>query len=112
MHFYERLIGFYPEDVQFAYGQEMLAELSREHNERRGQGFLRLAGFVGSRVASMLIDVVVERANNLYSHRSFHGRGKPNAGVVRPPNMGKKEWFDAALGRQPTDQNWNRAAKR
>ena len=111
MRLYERLIRLYPEDVQFAYGQEMLAELRREHAERRGHGWVRLIGFLGSLVAPTLMDVLVERANNLYSHRSFHGRGKPNAGVVRPPNMGKKEWFGAAFGPAPTDQNSNQPAK-
>src|SRR5205807_853005 len=31
------LIALYPEDIRFAYGQEMLAKLCREHIERRGQ---------------------------------------------------------------------------
>jgi hypothetical protein len=48
--------------------------------------WFRVTGFVGSRLASLLIDVVIERVNNLYSHRSFHGRGKPNTSVVGPPH--------------------------
>jgi len=42
-----------------------------------------------------VLDVAIDRIHTVYSHRSFHGRSRPNPGVVRPPNMGKKEWFDA-----------------
>jgi len=93
MGFYERLVGLYPADVRFAYGAEMLDGWRRGHAERRARGRLRLAAFVARSTASTLLDALAERVNLLYSHRSFHTRGKPNAGVVRPPNMSKREWF-------------------
>lgn len=93
MRLYDLLIRLYPEDVRFAYGEEMLDALERGHVDARRQGRLRLAAFVAARVTSTLADIAAERVNALYSHRSFHTRGKPNPGVVRPPNMSKGEWF-------------------
>ena len=44
----------------------------------------------------LVVDVAAERVSVLYSHRSFHGRRRPDLGVVRPPNMSKDEWFGTA----------------
>jgi hypothetical protein len=70
MTLYSRLVALYPDEGRLR----------------------RVAGVVG-RLSSLLADIAVEWANCLYSHRSFHGRARPNAGVVRPPNMSKQEWF-------------------
>ncbi len=99
------------EDVRFACGEEMLADLRRGHAEHRRRGRLVLARFVCSRVLALLVDVTVERANTLASHRSFHGRGEPDLGVVRPPNMGKKEWFDAAFEKPSTPGGRNHPSR-
>ena len=109
---YGRLIRMYPEDVRFAYGKEMLADLERGHADRRRQGPLALSGFVCARLLNLLIDVAAERVNALHSHRSFHGRGRPNPGVVRPPNMGKKEWFEAAFTQPSSQLDHNDTARR
>jgi hypothetical protein len=69
---YGQLIRMYPEDVRFAYGKEMLADLERGYADRRRQGPLALTGFVCARLLNLLIDVAAERVNALYSHRSFH----------------------------------------
>lgn len=98
LRLYEHLVALYPEDVRYAYGLEMQGDFQTRYEERRRDGRFALTAFAFSAVAAVIIDVLVERANTLYSHRSFHGRGKPNPAVVRPPNMGKKEWFDAARG--------------
>ena len=99
MRIYRLLIGLYPPDVRFAYGAEMVHALQRDHARCRELGVTRLAMFVSWSVSATLVDVAAERANALYSHRSFHGRGTPDPGVVRPPNMGKREWFDSPEGR-------------
>jgi hypothetical protein len=98
LRLYEHLVALYPEDVRYAYGLEMQGDFQTRSEERRRNGRLALTAFAFSAVVTVIVDVLVERANTLYSHRSFHGRGKPNPAVVRPPNMGKKEWFDAARG--------------
>jgi len=42
---------------------------------------------------SLLIDAIVQRLWTFGSHPSFSGWCPPDLGVVRPPNMGKQEWF-------------------
>ena len=98
MDVYSFLIRLYPGDVRFAYGEEMVDALRRDHARCRELGVPRLAMFVSWTVITTLVDVAAERVNALYSHRSFHGRGKPDSGVVRPPNMGKRECFDSQEG--------------
>jgi hypothetical protein len=94
MTFYSRLVALYPDDVRFAYGDELVADLERRHAAGRGTGRLRHAAGVVARLSSLLTDIAMEWANCVYSHRSFHGRARPNSGVVRPPNMSKREWFN------------------
>jgi hypothetical protein len=95
MRLYERLVRLYPADVRFAYGREMIDDLAATYAACRAHGSLRLTSFVARTTLLVLVDVTMEWLNNLYSHRSFHGRRQPDPGVVRPPNMGKQEWFDA-----------------
>ena len=90
---YENLIRLYPADVRYAYGDEILRDFT-EASAKAAQGSrIRHIVFVVRQFVFLLCDIAAERVNNLYSHRSFHGRRKPDPGVVRPPNMGKGEWF-------------------
>ncbi len=98
MRAYAWLVRLYPDDVRYAYGQEMVADLKARHAEHRRRGRLSLARFFAWNLLALLVDVAVERLNALASHRSCHGRGRPNLAVVRPPNMGKKEWFEGEAG--------------
>jgi hypothetical protein len=41
----------------------------------------------------ILPDAASEQLGRLSSHPSFRGRCLPDLGVVRPPNVGKREWF-------------------
>lgn len=95
MRAYEWLIRLYPDDVRFSYGREMLEDLERGHRTSRQRGLGRHVANFAFELMKLSIDIAVERVNALYSHRSFHGRGRPNPGVVRPPNMGKAEWFSS-----------------
>ena len=90
LRLYDWLVRLYPEDVQYEYGLEMLADFQTGHDERRRHGRLPLTAFVCSTVVALLFDVLVERTNMLYSHRSFHGRGRPDSGVVRPRTWEKR----------------------
>jgi hypothetical protein len=93
MRVYQTLIRLYPEDVRFAYGEEMVIDFDRQVAAARQRGRLPLALFVAGSVLTLLSDASAERMNSLYSHRTFHTRCRPNPAEVRPPNMGKQEWF-------------------
>jgi len=98
---YARLLRLYPDDTRFAYGSEFLADFERGCVAARSRSRLSLLRFFVSQTIARAVDVVMDRVHTLYSHRSFHGRTRPNLGVVRPPNMGKKEWFDAQTQQDP-----------
>ena len=90
---YRRLIRLYPDDIRFAYGAELDAEFRRGLADSGSRGRFRRTAFVVRAVARLLVEAAFERVHTLYSHRSFHGRGRPDLGLVRPPNMSKQEWF-------------------
>ncbi len=90
---YKALLRLYPMDVRESYGDEMVGDYDLGVVENRRRGRLALVRFVAGQLIWSFCDAVVERVSNLYSHRSFHGRCRPSLGVVRPPNMGKREWF-------------------
>jgi hypothetical protein len=90
---YTSLIRLYPDDVRTAYSAEMRYDFAARYAHAGLGGRIRQFMFVVAEVARVLCDVTAERINTLYSHRSFHGRCAPNPGLVRPPNMGKREWF-------------------
>lgn len=90
---YKALLRLYPVDIRVSYADEMVRDYDIGMAEARGRGGVPLVRFVASQLIWLLCDVAAERVSNLYSHRSFHGRCRPNPGVVRPPNMGKQEWF-------------------
>ena len=83
----------YPDDVRFSYGDEMVSDFDRRFADARKRGWPALAAFFARGVLFVLCDAAAERVNTLYSHRTFHGRCRPNPTAVRPPNMGKQEWF-------------------
>lgn len=89
---FERLLRLYPASVRDMYGTEMAASFAFGLDARRRSRARRI-GYAIREVVLLLCDAAAERAASLYSHRSFHGRQRPDLGVVRPPNMGKQEWF-------------------
>jgi hypothetical protein len=100
---YRRLIQLYPEDVRFAYAQEMIDDFDRELSDARKHGTAKVAAYVFRRLLQLFGDAGAERINSLYSHRTFHGRCEPHPGVVRPPNMSKREWFGSIAYRDRLD---------
>jgi hypothetical protein len=60
-------------------------------NER--QEIFARSRFVALSIAALMLDASVQRLWTFGSHPSFSGRCTPDLGVVRPPNMGKREWF-------------------
>ena len=90
---YTGLLCLYPADVRFAHGKEMAADFAQGVSGARQRGRIALIVFVAGRIFFLLCDASAERVNSLYSHRTFHGRCRPNPAMVRPPNMGKQEWF-------------------
>ena len=95
MTLFRALVRLFPDDVRFAYGDEMIADFERQFAVVGQRNAVRGMWFAAKQMLFTLCDVVVERANTLYSHRSFHGRGRPNPGVVRPPNVSKAEWWES-----------------
>ena len=93
MNFYSRLVSLYPDDIRFAYEDELVADLQQRHNVDQQVSPVRLCIGIAKRTVSTLFDISIARAHCIYSHRSFRGRARPDASVVRPPNMGKQEWF-------------------
>jgi hypothetical protein len=90
-----KLLCLYPADVRFAYGEEIAADFAEGISGARRRGWIGLTIFVAGRILFLLCDAAAERVNALYSHRTLHGRCRPNPAMVRPPNMGKQEWFQA-----------------
>lgn len=90
---YSWLIRLYPEDIRFAYGAEMVTGFEQGLADRRARPLGQSAWILGT-IGQLLFEAAVERFQyTFYSHRSFHGRCKPDLGRVRPPNMGKREWY-------------------
>jgi hypothetical protein len=87
------LLRLYPDDVRFAYGREMTSDFQQEYAEARRRGWTAVARLSLASTSWLLADTVAERINSLYSHRTFHSRCRPDAGKIRPPDMGKREWF-------------------
>jgi len=90
---YGTLLRLYPDDVRFAYGDEMRRDFEVRWACARERRWYTAAAVLVSQVLYVVCDAAAERANALYSHRTFHGRCRPDPGSVRPPNMGKHEWF-------------------
>jgi hypothetical protein len=90
---YKTRLALYPVDVRESYGDEMMWAYGHGLMENRRRGPMTLVWFIASHVIWLLCDAAAERVLTLYSHRSFHGRCRPDLSLVRPPNMSKKEWF-------------------
>src|SRR5205809_7184421 len=90
---YVKLLRLYPDDIRWAYGNQMAASFQGEFNKTRQRGLAVAAAFAFTQLVTLFGDATAERVNSLYSHLSFHGRCRPDPSVVRPPNMGKQEWF-------------------
>lgn len=104
---YRVLLRLYPADVRVLYGKEIITAFEKKLNECRQQGWTASTRFCLRELIRALPDAAAERIARLSSHPSFHGRCLPNPGVVRPPGVGKKEWFyrDAAQNHEPENQN-------
>ena len=85
------VLRLYPSHVRAVYGAEMEADFATRLRMRRGR--LARTLLMGRELLRILPDAAAERVALLSSHPSFHGRRPPDAGVVRPPNAGKAEWF-------------------
>jgi hypothetical protein len=90
---YETLLVLYPIDVRESYGDEMVSAYNNGLVESRRRGPAAVIRFVAGQMIWLFCEAVAERVSTLYSHRSFHGRCRPNMSLVRPPNMGGREWF-------------------
>ena len=93
MRIYNALLRLYPADVRFAYGREMRDAYAARRARRRVRGVIAVIAGDTRETLALLVDVLAERVSALYSHRSFHGPRRPDLGMVRPPNVGKSEWF-------------------
>jgi len=90
---YRALLRLYPLDVRVLYGKEMITAFEKGLNECRQHGWAASTRFCLRELIRALPDAAAERIARLSSHPSFRGRCLPNPGVVRPPGVGKKEWF-------------------
>jgi len=88
---YRRLLRLYPPHIRAIYGDEMRAGFDAGCDQCSSR--LSLIRFCSMSMLSLAIDATVERLWTFGSHPSFSGRRPPDFGMVRPPNMGKKEWF-------------------
>jgi hypothetical protein len=88
---YRRLLRLYPSHIRTFYGDEMAVGFDSTLDKRRD--LLARIRFLTLSIAALLTDATVQRLWTFGSHPSFSGRCSPDLGVVRPPNMGKSEWF-------------------
>ncbi len=88
------LLRLYPAHVRAIYGDEMTADFERQIGRTRPTRTATLR-LLARALMTILPDAMSERIAALSSHPSFHGRRPSNLGVVRPPNVGKREWFYA-----------------
>src|SRR5258706_8825375 len=107
MRAYRVLLRLYPLDVRVLYGEEMITTFEKKLKECRQQGWAASLRFCLGELTRALPDAAAERIAKLSSHPSFHGRCLPNAGVVRPPGVGEREWFyeSDAKNDEPANQN-------
>jgi hypothetical protein len=89
---FKTVLRLYPQDIRFAYGDEMIGGFAAGVGAMRRRPLGRVT-YALTQFTLLILDIAAERVSSLYSHRSFHGRRAPDLGVVRPPNMGKDEWF-------------------
>ena len=90
---YRRLLRLYPRDIRTLYGDNMVSAFAQQLAACRRRGQIASARFVLGELVRLLPDAAAERIATFGSHHSFHGRRLPDASLVRPPDVGKKEWF-------------------
>ncbi len=90
---YLRLLRLYPTNIRLFYGDEMVATFEKREALARLGGRLAMARFTLTEIWRLLPDAACERIARLSSHPSFRGRCQRDLGVVRPPDIGKREWF-------------------
>ena len=90
---YKILIRLYLVDIRVLYGQEMVSTFEAGLNERRRHGRVASVRFLFGELIWLLCDAAEEWVVKLSSHPSFRGRCLPDLRLVRPPGVGKKEWF-------------------
>jgi hypothetical protein len=106
-------LRLYPLDIRVLYGDEMVATFEDRLEVRRRRGRLALVSFAIGELVWLVCDAADERLNQkLSSHPSFRGRCLPNPGVVRPPGVGKKEWFFATPPPSHIDERKDAEARR
>jgi hypothetical protein len=93
MRAYSCLLHLYPAHVRAIYGAEMRASFELRLISARVRGQLAVARLFLVELCRMLPDSASERVAMLSSHPSFRGRRPSDLSIVRPPNVGKKEWF-------------------
>jgi hypothetical protein len=87
------LFRLYPIHVRTIYGDEMLTAFQGREASAHLHGKLATMRLALGELCRVLPDAACERIAMLSSHPSFRGPCLPDPGVVRPPNVGKKEWF-------------------
>jgi len=93
MRAYSCLLRLYPVHIRDIYGAEMFASFRERSDSACVTGRWAMLRFLILEFWRALPDAVCERIALLSSHPSFRGRRPRDLGVVRPPNVGKKEWF-------------------
>ena len=90
---YRYLLRLYPVHFRIIYGDEMWTAFERRKALVRRRRPLTMLRLVISELCLAVPDAACERIALLSSHPSFRGRCLRDLGVVRPPDVGKKEWF-------------------
>ena len=93
---YRHLLRLYPAHIRTFYESEMAEAFDSTLNKR--QEIFARSRFVAFSLAALVVDAIVQRLWTFGSHPSFSGRCSPDLGMVRPPNMGKGEWFHSDAG--------------
>src|SRR4051812_6164267 len=89
--FYARLLRLYPQHVLGVYGEEMRSAFAQRQAMADGR-WSRLRHLTRE-VCRVVPDATAERLALLSSHPSLHGARPRDWSVIRPPGVGKREWF-------------------
>ena len=93
MRAYWCLLRLYPPHIRVIYGAEMHASFESRLVSARLKGRLAAARLFLVELCRMVPDVASERIGMWSSHPSFRGKRPSDLSIVRPPNVGKREWF-------------------
>jgi hypothetical protein len=79
----------------------MVQAFDQRFHDCRQRGHAAVTRFTVGQLLWLLCDAADEWANKkLSSHPSFRGRCLPNTSLVRPPGVGKQEWFYSDTSRK------------